>query len=141
MADGSLMEGPDQLAQATLQFTNSTCPDHWHDHDFQVHKGEDGPVIIGNDFWKQRRAVIDYEQNCIVLKSDQGIEQIPFECAENNEPLAAAATTTPTTERWPVRATEDLYLQPNDGCVVCPTIDAPRGSLHCTSHLKLDPQH
>ena len=38
-----------------------------------------------------------------------------------------------------VRATRDMLLQPREGCVIGPTLEAPNGFLHQTSQMILDP--
>ena len=155
LADGSKMQGPTQGTSASFRFTEGTheqSPDDqwWHTHRFQIHRSEEGPTIVGNDFWAPRAAVFDYGQQTVTIKTNQGMEQIPFRCKSRSVASVVAAAQPrsgclkqPPLEQpecIPVRSCKDYYLQPNEGCVVAPTLDTELGTLHRSTSLLLRPR-
>ena len=127
-ADGSPMASPDHAATVGLKFTASTNPDTHYAHTFLIHKSEQGPSIIGNDFWHKQRAVFNFPLQCIQLMAADGsvANSIPFRCQRPGGPGAEAAigegtaaestALPPGAERIPVRALSTQVFHPNEGC-------------------------
>ena len=90
-------------------------------------------------------AVFDFPHRCIRLGTwEQGElvtrQVIRFRCSHPGPvPTAAAMLDTPLLAGLRVRATQDMYLQPKEDCVLGPTVDTPMGGLHKTTVLALDP--
>ena len=145
-ADGSPMVSPDQAAVLGLQFTCSSEPGAQYRHEFLFHKAEQAPAILGNDFWFKHRAVFNYPMECIQLMNEDGTIQnsIPFRCARQSASDMVAAAYDSDGKRAqrliPVRATEDMILAPNEGCVIQPMLDCPLGSLNRSDTLILTPE-
>ena len=90
MADGSAMEGPTEGVTAAFRFVGSSKPDTWHSHDFQLHRADNGPTIVGNDFWAKQKAVFDYGSQRITIQTANGREAIPFVCTSTGQGSSVA---------------------------------------------------
>ena len=116
MADGTHMQGPDTAADTEIMFPEATKK-RWYGQRFQIQKSDEGPCIIGNDFWARHRAMFDFNSRTILLLKKNGKikDRIPFTCSRPG-PNCAAAVVDQGDGHKPspmlVRATRDMLLQP-----------------------------
>ena len=110
------MQGPDTAADTEIRFPEATKK-RWYGQRFQIQKSDEGPCIIGNDFWSRHRAMFDFSSRTILLLKKNGKVKdcIPFTCFRPGLNCAAAVVEQGDgckSSPMLVRATRDMFLQP-----------------------------